>query len=71
MWVNDQLHALAALFLGKAPPVATEMEAECTPEPVWMFLVERNLLPLQGNEPVCSLVTIQTTLSQLPLQVAE
>jgi len=37
MWVNDHLHALADLLLGKAPPVPTEMEAECTPESVWKF----------------------------------
>jgi len=37
MWLNDQLEALAALFLEKVPPVPTEMEAECTPETVWML----------------------------------
>jgi len=53
MWVNDQLHALTTLFLEKAPPVATEMEAECTPEPVWVFWWRETSCPCRAmNQPV-------------------
>jgi hypothetical protein len=35
MKMSGHLHALAALSLGKEPPVPIGQEAEWAPEPVW------------------------------------
>jgi hypothetical protein len=50
MEVCGQLHILAALTLGKEPPVHIAQETGWAPEPVWTLYAEKNLLPLPGIE---------------------
>jgi len=48
MEVSDQLHALAALPLGKEPMVPTGQETGWAPEAVWTQWKKKNSQPLWG-----------------------
>lgn len=43
MEVNELLHGYVSLNLGELP-TPSECEAECVPQPVWMFLRQKSLL---------------------------
>jgi hypothetical protein len=47
MKVSGQPHALAALPHRKIPRYLSNRMIDCTPEPVWRFGEQENLLPLQ------------------------
>jgi hypothetical protein len=66
MEVNDQLHAPAALFPWKEPPVPIVQEAALAPEPVWMLWSREKCLAPAGNPtPAAQPVAIQTEVSWL------
>jgi hypothetical protein len=51
MEVSGQLHAWAALPLGKEPPIPILYEAWWAPELVWFCVKEKSNSPLPGIEP--------------------
>lgn len=75
MQLSGQLYTPASLSPGKIPPVPTEQEAMCAPDPVWTLWrgdksvalreIEPRLIGHVGN----SLVTILTVLPRLSLWV--
>jgi hypothetical protein len=64
MWMGGQLHAPAALSLGKEPPLPTEMEGGLHLRTSLDALIRQKYLPLQETElqylgcPVYSLFTV-------------
>jgi hypothetical protein len=49
MKVGGKLHSLAALFLGKEPPVPIGYEAGWVPEPLWTLARREKSLVPAGN----------------------
>jgi len=68
MEVGGEIHATAALTLGKELPLPTEQGTGWVPQLVWTFLREQSLVPARNqtsNFKVHSLVAILTNLHQL------
>jgi hypothetical protein len=69
---NVQLHAPAALYPGKEPPVPICLETGHAPEPVWTRWQKKVSTPVENRNfgrPTRSLATVLTQLTRLYLLV--